>query len=137
MSGTLFALRRHSRDTFWTLWIPRGHSVGHPGFGDTLGDTLGDTPRDTPARRARETPLGGGIIIIGCKWLINLVNAAACLKKDGLKDLIQAIRLGAVTMSCLQIRMLSQPCTIAAKVITKYMYIYTHIQKWLLEAINL
>ena len=53
---TFLTLRRHSRDTFWTLWSgPQDTSW------DTPSDTpvFGDTPRDTRARRARETPVAG------------------------------------------------------------------------------
>ena len=68
-------LRRHSRDTFWTLWGPGpegplrhspGHSLGHPDFWDTPSDT----PRHTSGPKGPKPPVGGW----GClkPWLCSL-----------------------------------------------------------------
>ena len=57
-------LRRHSRDTFWTLWGPGPrepprhspeHFLGHPDFGE---HSLGHSG-DTPGPKGPKPPVGG------------------------------------------------------------------------------
>ena len=72
----VWTLRRHSRDTFWTLWGPGpegpprhspGHSLRHPDF---RGHSLGHS-RDTSGPKGPKPPVGGW----GCLNSFNVFRA--------------------------------------------------------------